>query len=45
MLLKLDDALTRLGRDPDADLDLAEVALLLAPTSIRRWMSTAILPS
>src|SRR5580704_17980374 len=30
MLLNLDDALTRLGRDPDADLDLAEVGLLLA---------------
>jgi regulator of sirC expression with transglutaminase-like and TPR domain len=30
MFLNLDDALTRLGRDPDADVDLAAVALLLA---------------
>jgi regulator of sirC expression with transglutaminase-like and TPR domain len=29
-MLHIDDALTCLGRDPDADLDLAEVALLLA---------------
>jgi regulator of sirC expression with transglutaminase-like and TPR domain len=30
MPLNLDEALTLLGRDPDADVDLAEVALLLA---------------
>jgi regulator of sirC expression with transglutaminase-like and TPR domain len=30
MLPKLEEALTRLGRDPSADVDLAEVALLLA---------------
>jgi regulator of sirC expression with transglutaminase-like and TPR domain len=30
MLPHLDDVLTRLGRDPDADVDLAAVALLLA---------------
>jgi regulator of sirC expression with transglutaminase-like and TPR domain len=30
MSLKLDDALTHLGRDPAAELDLAEIALLLA---------------